>query len=99
MAPKRKRRDANHHPLVAVFEQLGCTVFDTSDIGGGFPDLMVGCLGVDRMVELKNPDSRYGRAGLNANQREFVAGWRGGAVHVALTPDDVIALVAKWRAR
>lgn len=95
---RRSRKDANHNELVSAFEQLGCTVAQMHACGvPGFPDIAVGVVGRTWLVELKNPDSAYGRAGLNDNQSAFSRDWRGGSVHVASSRDDVIQLVQQWR--
>lgn len=98
MSRYARRRDGNHASLVTCFVQLGCTVADLSHAGiAGWPDIVVGCCGMERLVELKNPETRYGRAGLNKNQQAFSRDWRGGPVFVASTPDEVAALVINWR--
>lgn len=92
------RKDDNHDELVKLFEQLGCTVAQMHACGvPGFPDIAVGAVGRTWLVELKNPNSRYGRAGFNDNQTAFARDWRGGRVYMASTPDDVIELVQYWR--
>lgn len=98
MRSPRARKDGNHNEIVATFLATGCSVAETIATGiPGFPDLVVGCIGTDHLVEDKNRKTRYGRAGLNANQRKFADSWRGGKVEEVGTPDDVIALVQKWR--
>lgn len=95
---RHSRKDANHNELVSLFERLGCTVAQMHACGvPGFPDVAIGAMGRTFLVELKNPDSRYGRAGLNDNQSAFARDWRGGKVYMARTQDDVIALVQHWR--
>lgn len=95
---RRKRRDGNHGTLTDAFLQAGCSVADLSGAGiPGWPDIVVGCVGRNHLVELKNPDTAYGRAGLNPNQQAFARTWRGGPIHQAATLDDVIGLVAQWR--
>jgi Holliday junction resolvase len=97
-AIRKARKDDNHDELVSVFERLGCTVAQMHACGvSGFPDIAVGALGRTWLVELKNPESRYGRAGLNDNQSAFARDWRGGRIYVATNADDVIALVQHWR--
>ncbi|MDI9240757.1 hypothetical protein QLQ15_17780 [Lysobacter sp. LF1] len=92
------KRDANHVELTDLFEQLGCSVQDLSHAGvSGWPDVVVGCMGANHLVEFKNPETRYGRAGLNRNQREFAQRWRGGTLYAVSTGDEVIALVQNWR--
>lgn len=93
------KRDANHGEIVTTFERLGCTVFETDRVGGGWPDLVVGVLGVSFLVEIKNPETHYGRAGLNGNQSAFARDWRGGPVHVCCSTDEAVALVQNWRSR
>lgn len=91
------RIDANQPEIVRAFESLGVSVLDCSQVGCGFPDLIVGALGVTRLVEVKNPENHYGRRGLNKRQQLFADGWRGDVVHIVRTVDDVIALVKAWR--
>lgn len=91
-------KDHNHDVIADTFRALGCTVTDTAYTGiPGWPDLVVGCVGVNHLVEVKNPATRYGRNGLNAEQTVFNRDWRGEPVHVVTTPDDAIALVKAWR--
>lgn len=96
----RARKDNNHDQIVKAFEQLGCSVEETVCTGlEGFPDLVVGCIGFNHLVEIKNPNSAYGRQGLNANQRDFNARWRGERMWAVHTFDDVVVLVQHWRAK
>jgi hypothetical protein len=95
---KRSRKDGNHNELVKVFEQLGCSVAQLHAVGiPGFPDLVVGCMGSNRLVECKSNATAYGRAGLNANQSAFNRDWRGERMYTVSSPDEVIALVTNWR--
>ncbi|WP_396615465.1 hypothetical protein ACHZ97_14405 [Lysobacter soli] len=98
MKRAHSRRDANHAALAKRFEDLGCTVQDLSHVGvAGWPDVVVGCIGRNHLVEFKNPETAYGRAGLNANQREFAQRWRGGQMYAVSTPEEVDVLVQNWR--
>lgn len=98
MSRYARRRDGNHAQLTKAFLQLGCTVADLSHAGlPGWPDVVVGCAGVDRLVEFKNPATRYGRAGLNGNQQAFSRDWHGGQLYVVSTIDEVVVLVSNWR--
>lgn len=95
--PKAKR-DANHATIAGHFELLGCSIVELPHAGiSGFPDLVVGCVGVNRLVEVKNPETEYGRAGLNANQRAFNERWRGERMYAVSTEDEATALVQNWR--
>lgn len=94
------RRDGTHDSRKHNFEQCGCTVCDLHNAGiAGFPDFVVGCLGVNHLVECKDDATAYGRKGLNANQTMFARHWNGGPVFVVATQSDVIELVHIWRTR
>lgn len=91
---RKARKDNNHHEIVDAFKKLGCLVLDMSHAGGGWPDLVVNDRMVLRLVEIKNPETYYGRKGLNALQQKFNASAQ---VSVVTSLDDVIALVGRWR--
>lgn len=92
------KRDANHDDIVADFLSLGCSVTELPHAGvPGFPDLVVGCVGVNHLVEVKNPDTDYGRAGLNPNQQVFNRDWRGERMFAVSSRDEVVVLVQNWR--
>jgi hypothetical protein len=93
------KRDANHNDVADRFRALGCSVFETDRVGEGFPDLIVGCLGVNFLVEVKNPETRYGRAGLNGGQTRFNDAWRGDKVWLVCSEDEATAVVQNWRKR
>lgn len=97
---RRGKKDANHDALKAVFQQLGCSVADLYNAGlPGFPDIVVGVMGKNVLVEIKNPDTAYGRAGLNSNQTAFDRDWRGAKPYVVSTELEVAALVNNLRRR
>ena len=91
------KRDANHADIVARFHALGCSVFETDRVGDGFPDIVCGCIGVNHLVEIKNPETRYGRAGLNGNQTAFNNAWRGSKVWLVCSEDEATVVVQHWR--
>lgn len=95
---KRGRKDDNHNAMKMAFEHMGCSVVDLYDAGiAGLPDLIVGMAGTTLIVEVKNPDTNYGRAGLNANQSAFARDWRGAPVRVVTCVQDVVQLVNATR--
>lgn len=67
------RRDVNHREIREAFRDAGASVFDTGDVGGGFPDLVVGWRGQTYLIEVKRP--KGGK--LTTKQVAFAAGWRG----------------------
>lgn len=91
-------KDHNHDEIADTFRAAGCSVTDTERAGiTGWPDMVVGCAGVNHLVEVKNRKTAYGRAGLNPDQTVFNRDWRGEKVHEVATVDEAISLVQRWR--
>ena len=67
-----KRVDSNHSLVVKTLRELGCSVFDTSSVGRGFPDLVVS-KGATALVEVK----RDATAPYTKSQLEFLKNWQG----------------------
>lgn len=65
------RIDGNQREVVEALRAAGMGVIVASRMGNGFPDLIVGCDGLNVLVEVKNPRTDYGRKGLNGNQKRF----------------------------
>jgi len=86
--------DSNHHDVIGWYEDLGCKVCDTKDVGLGFPDLVVGAAGITDVVEVKSDEGK-----LRPSQELFVAAWRGSAVRIVRTREDVIEHVMHMRSR
>jgi hypothetical protein len=84
---KHGKRDLNHDSIKATFEQLGCTITDTADLGNGFPDLVVGICGVNLLVEVKSADGE-----LSEGQAGWHERWKG-QVAVVRSKEEVISLV------
>lgn len=71
-----KRTDLNHAEIVKTLRQLGCSVFDTSRVAGGFPDLVVGRNQITCLVEIKSD----AKAKFTSSQEMFMMNWKGSAV-------------------
>jgi hypothetical protein len=75
--------DFNHAQIRDGLRQLpGCTVKDTSNIGGGFPDLVVGYKGHTLLVEVKDGEKCPSARKLTAAQNNFVDNWTGSPIWV-----------------
>ena len=95
---RRSSKDRNHDAIASHFRALGCSVIETHNAGiAGFPDLVVGCIGHNRLVEVKNPETRYGKAGFNDNQTLFNRDWRGERMYQVSSTDEATAVVQNWR--
>jgi len=71
-----KRVDKNQQEIVAEFRRLGFSVYITSHVGAGFPDLMAGKNGKTILIEIKSSES----AKWTTSQLEFMSKWQGGTV-------------------
>lgn len=71
-----KRVDSNQKEIVKAFKDLGCSVFDTSRVGQGFPDLLVGRNKKTVLVEIKSSE----KAVFTTAQELFMTNWRGSTV-------------------
>jgi Holliday junction resolvase len=71
-----KRVDSNQKEIVKAFKDLGCSVFDTSRVGQGFPDLLVGRNKKTVLVEIKSSE----KAAFTTAQELFMMNWRGSTV-------------------
>ena len=80
-----KRVDKNQQEIVAEFRRLGFSVYITSHVGAGFPDLMVGKSGKTILVEIKSSES----AKWTGSQLEFMSKWQGGTVMRVNNIEDV----------
>ena len=76
------RVDGNHAEIVAALRKAGASVLDCSKVGNGCPDLIVGMAGKTALIEIKNPRTQYGRAGLSRLQADWHSEWRGGTLAV-----------------
>lgn len=86
------RVDANQPEIVAAFRRLGCTVAITSNVRGGFPDIVVGINGLNILVEIKDGSKVPSARKLTKDEQIFHDNWKGHAV-VVESVDDVVALV------
>lgn len=91
---RARRTDANHAAVIHTLEALYCSVVDTSALGGGFPDLVVGLAGTTVLVEVKAENGT-----LQPNQQRFHDDWRGRKPVIVRTQQDCIDLVCMTMAR
>ena len=76
------RTDRNHAAIRDALREAGASVWDTSGVGGGFPDLVVGHVSPTRgrenlLVEVKDGKRKPSERRLTQQQYEFAEAWRG----------------------
>jgi len=90
--------DSNHGVIRDAFRSMGCSVADTFQLGGGFPDMVVAISGVNVLVEVKDGDKPPSARRLTKDEQEFRDGW-GGPYEIVETIEDAHRLVNEMRQR
>lgn len=91
-APRYKARvDHNQSEIIAALEAVGCTV-----VAIGLPvDLLVGYRKRNFLIEVKNPNTDYGKNDRGTDeQRKFFYEWRGQVMKVS-TAEEAVTLVSQ----
>ena len=84
------KRDQNHTQILGVLRSVGIPVYDLSNAGCGIPDCLAWVCGQWHLFEVKNPNTAYGKRGLNPIQHRWLAQWRGGPVYILRTDEDAL---------
>ena len=87
------RVDDNQRRIVSALRQIGATVFVTSSLGGGFPDLVVGYRGKNFLLEIKDGEKIPSKRRLTRDEEAFILSWNG-SVDVVKSVDEAILAVA-----
>lgn len=91
------RTDSNHRSIMTALILVGCSVADTSAMGKGFPDLVVGInKQTTILVEVKDGDKSPSRRALTPDQLKFHKDWKG-QLHTVTSVDQALELVAHYR--
>lgn len=95
---RAKRRDGNHAQIKTAFLRLGARVWDTADLGGGFPDLVVAIRRAPHAehqmiaVEVKDGSLTASRQALTDAEAKFHAYWPDECRAVVTCTTDVAKL-------
>ncbi len=82
-----KRVDSNQAEIVADLRKCGASVWSLHEVGGGFPDIIVGFRGVNYLIEIKTPEGK-----LVVRQRRWHEVWPG-QVAVARTSEEALHII------
>lgn len=88
---RASRVDDNQADLVAELRGAGMSVAVTSQVGHGFPDLVVGYEGRNLLLEVKDPNKSPSRRKLTPDEVKWHDEWQG-TVYVVTTPQEVLEL-------
>jgi len=89
---KHGKVDVNQPSIVKELRQAGIDVFITSDVAGGFPDIVCGFRGLTYIFEIKDPDQPPSKRRFTKSEREFHESWRG-QVDIILGADDALRIM------
>ena len=78
------RADHNQKKIIEMLRQVGASVQPLTNVGGGCPDLMVGFMGKNHLMEIKNVE---GRNRMTAHQIIWHDRWRGSVAVVETWQD------------
>lgn len=82
---KHGRTDKTQKAAVALLRRAGFSVFITSDVGCGFPDLVVGKNGITLLLEMKSKGERKRKS-----QVAFADEWQGAPVLFAWSAEEAL---------
>ena len=85
---RAKKVDANHGAVRDHLRAIGWSVFDTSPVGRGFPDLVCARRGFTALVEVKDGHAKH----LNPEQQRFVRHWNGVVIKAISAEDAEVQL-------
>lgn len=83
---RARRIDNNQSEIVSFFRTIGCSVFVTSSLGGGFPDLAVSYKGKTVLIEIKDGETKK----LTPPERKFFDEWQGLCARVNCLDDAIL---------
>lgn len=81
------KKDANHKEVFAAISEI-TAVKDLSAAGCGVPDGIAWVDGGWHLFDVKNPNTGYGKRGLNKRQKSWADDWRGGPVFLIYTVEE-----------
>jgi hypothetical protein len=95
--PQRARRaDSNQPEIVEVFRKLGASFQHTHTIPGAL-DGIVGYLGIDQRVEIKDGSKKPSLRRLTEDEQTTFDTWKGRAPVIITSPEEAQDLLAQMR--
>lgn len=88
----RARVDKNQKAIVEAARRYGATVHITSQVGKGFPDLVIGYRGKNWLVEVKDGEAPLSQQHLTVDEADWHARWRGN-VRVIKSIDELVEML------
>lgn len=89
-----RRTDANQTQIVDALRQMGATVFVTSSIGRGFPDIVMSYKGTNYLIEIKDGAKPKSQQKLTKAEEEFHDKWQS-TVQIMRSVDEAVDFISK----
>src|SRR3990167_349676 len=93
-----RRSDNNQKSIMVALRKIGCSVFDTHEVGHGFPDIAVGFCRAGRrrtvLMEIKDGNLPPSRNKLTTDEKLFHIGFRG-EVTIVYSVEEAIRYVTR----
>lgn len=74
---KKARVDANQKEIVQELRERGISVLHTHQLGKGAPDIIVGYMNSNYLIELKDGNKSKSQQRLTKDELDFSIKWRG----------------------
>ena len=91
----KKRTDDNQRAIVNALRQAGATVTPTHMVGDGFVDVVVGWMGINFLVEIKDGSKPPSKRKLTPDEQDWHDAWKGES-HIVYSVDEALALLRKY---
>lgn len=89
-----RRTDGNQTEIVETFRALGASVQHLHIVGKGCPDILVGYMGINSLIEIKDGSKPPSKQALTKEEAEWHDSWRG-QVAIISTTDQAIEYLRK----
>lgn len=86
--------DDNQPEIVEAFRKLGYSVLLLHQVGRGCPDILVGKMGTNTLIEIKDGRKPPSRRLMTPDEEEFFQSWKGRLLTI-MSVDEVIAFDRK----
>lgn len=84
--------DANQPEITGALRRIGASVQPIHTVGKGCPDLLVGYLGLNIVLELKDSEKPKSKQNLTEDELEWHREWKG-QVAIVNSPEVAVAYV------
>ena len=88
------RTDANQTEIVAALRRVGATVQPLHAVGGGCPDILVGWLGANYLIEIKDGAKKPSARKLTPDQVVWHRDWKGQKA-IAKNVDEALKIIGR----